>query len=147
MKKILKKIETVFFELILMFKNAKVTFYIFFLGFVLDLCSGYAYYILSETELDSLGCDLYFLGDAVAAFCYTYAIHLLLSSVNKVGVKYIHVFTSFAVGVYGNDVFEELLGNPLESNYLVIAVIFLLAVFKFDEKLSKYIKAKLESKK
>ena len=130
-----------------MFKNAKGSFYIFFLGMILDLCSGYAYYTLAGTELDALGCDLYFLGDAVAAFCYTYVIHSLLTSVNQVGAKYIHVLTSFAVGLYGNDVFEELFGNPLESSYLVIAVILLLAVFKFDQRLSKYIKAKLESKK
>ena len=123
-----------------MFKNAKASFYIFLFAITTDLCSGAIFNALKDTDLNDLGCSVYFLGSAIAAFCYTYVIHLVLCSVNKIESKYIHVFTSFAVGLYGNNVFVELFGNPLESCYPTIAVIFLIAVFKLDQKVAKYIK-------
>ncbi len=147
MKKILKKIEAAFFELIIMFKRASFEFYLVFFGVLFDLGTGFLYYKTVGTELEEFGCDWYFLGSSVMKLCVVYAAHISAPKLNLVMTKYILIFTSFFVGLYANDVFEELFGNPLESSYLVIAVIFLLAVFKFDEKLSKYIKAKLESKK
>jgi len=56
MKKILKKIETVFFELILMFKNGSFSFYLVFFGFLADFASGYAYSVMNDTELHELAC-------------------------------------------------------------------------------------------
>lgn len=127
------KIKLKFWELVAHVLNAHLSVKIAFLGVFLDLLSGIIY---NANNGSQWACDIYFLGDAVAAMLYGLALY-----------KYHKcVLFSFIFALYGAEVYDELLGNPFYNGwdrYLVVLIVFLEAQYNLSSKLIKYLKSKI----
>ncbi|MGH1338988.1 MAG: hypothetical protein ACRBFS_22925 [Aureispira sp.] len=105
-------------------RGADASYRIALVGLTVDLITGILYNVYDDAQWS---CDGYYIGNAVAATCYTWAL-----------LKYKRcVLFEFALALYTSKLLMELFGDPTETNlcdFLLIAALFLQIKYRIIQK-------------
>ena len=126
----MSKMQHRFLELVVGVLSADRSVIIASIGLIFDLACGLLYNFYPDKDW---ACDAYFLGDAIAATCYTWALLLF----------YKCVIFEFALALYASKMLDEVFGDPTEPNlwsFLIIVLIFIEIRYKIINRLINGVK-------